>query len=85
MARRRCARRPRIFSTSPVRGAACPTSLAYLAIDERVAILDVLHTSKYASVLRESGMSKVERTRPYFLFFLPARVVSARKPPRKRF
>lgn len=48
--------------------------------DGRLAILDVLHTSKYASVLRECGMSKVERTRPCFLFFLPARVVSARKP-----
>ena len=48
--------------------------------DGRLAILDVLHTSKYASVLRESGMSEVERTKPYFLFFLPARVVSARKP-----
>jgi SAM-dependent methyltransferase len=48
--------------------------------DGRLAILDVLHTSKYTSVLRESGMNKVERTRPYFLFFCPARVVSARKP-----
>ena len=47
--------------------------------DGRLAILDVLHTSKYASVLRESGMSSVERTRPYLLFFWPARIVSARK------
>ena len=47
--------------------------------DGRLAILDVLHTSKYASGLRESGMSSVERTRPYFLFFWPARIVSARK------
>jgi ubiquinone/menaquinone biosynthesis C-methylase UbiE len=47
--------------------------------DGRLAILDVLHTSKYASVLRESGMSRVERTRPYLLFFWPARIVSARK------
>jgi ubiquinone/menaquinone biosynthesis C-methylase UbiE len=47
--------------------------------DGRVAILDALHTGEYASVLRESGMTKVKRTRPYFLYFSPARIVSGKK------
>jgi len=48
--------------------------------DGRVAILDALHTGEYANVLRESGMTDVERTEPRFLFFSPSRMVWGRKP-----
>lgn len=46
----------------------------------RVAIFDIRHSGEYAAVLKDLGWAEVERSRPYFLFVIPARVVTARKP-----
>jgi arsenite methyltransferase len=46
----------------------------------RVVIFDIRHTSEYAAAFRDLGWSAVGRSRPYFLFVIPARVVTARKP-----
>lgn len=47
----------------------------------RVALLDVAHTGEYVQVLRESGLRDVQRSKPRFLFFAPARIVAGKKPP----
>lgn len=47
----------------------------------RVALLDVLHVSEYARVMRECGMRDVKFSEPMFLFFSPlSRIVGAQKP-----
>ena len=45
-----------------------------------VAIFDILHTDEYAHVLHDSGMIDTRRSGSHFLFFFPARTVTARKP-----
>ncbi len=50
----------------------------------RVAVLDFLNTRAYARTLAERGMERVKRSRPTFLFFSAARIVSAEKPARGR-
>lgn len=44
-----------------------------------LALLDIAHTGEYAEALRACGMVDVRRSRPFFLFFAPARIVTARK------
>ena len=46
----------------------------------RVRIVDIRHTDEYESALREAGLVDVVRSRPSFLFIIPSRIVSARKP-----
>lgn len=46
----------------------------------RVRIIDIRHTDEYVSALREAGLVDVTRSRPSFLFIIPSRIVSARKP-----
>jgi SAM-dependent methyltransferase len=46
----------------------------------RIRIIDIRHTDEYESALREAGLSNVVRSRPSFLFIIPSRIVSARKP-----
>jgi arsenite methyltransferase len=46
-----------------------------------LAVLDMVHSSEYTRTLRACGMIDVTRSRPFFLFFAPARIVTARKPP----
>lgn len=45
----------------------------------RLVVLGVLRTGEYVRVLREGGMSDVERTDAYFLVF-PSCIVTCRKP-----
>jgi ubiquinone/menaquinone biosynthesis C-methylase UbiE len=45
-----------------------------------VRIFDIRHPADYAAVLKDLGWTDVELSRPYFLFVIPARVVTARKP-----
>ena len=45
----------------------------------RVAILDIFHTDEYAWVLRESGITEVERSARPFSIFPPAYLVTGRK------
>jgi SAM-dependent methyltransferase len=45
-----------------------------------VAIFDIRHAAEYASVFKEKGLIDVWKSRPYFLFVIPAHIVSARKP-----
>ncbi len=47
----------------------------------RVAIFDIRHSRDYLRVLGEQGLTDLKRSRPYFLFVLPAYAVSGRKPP----
>jgi arsenite methyltransferase len=44
-----------------------------------VAILDVAHTDTYAQELQACGVQLVNRSRPRFLFFSPARIVNGTK------
>jgi SAM-dependent methyltransferase len=46
----------------------------------RVRIIDIRHTDEYVSALREAGLVDVTRSRPSFLFIIPSRIVSARRP-----
>lgn len=46
----------------------------------RVRIIDIRHTDEYVSALGEAGLVDVTRSRPSFLFIIPSRIVSARKP-----
>lgn len=46
----------------------------------RVRIIDIRHTDEYAIALREAGLVDVVRSRPSFLFIIPSRTVSARRP-----
>lgn len=46
----------------------------------RVRLIDIRHTDEYVSALREAGLIDVTRSRPSFLFILPSRIVSARRP-----
>ncbi len=46
----------------------------------RVAIFDIRHAREYADALRSLGWSDVAVSRPHFLFVIPTRVVTARKP-----
>jgi SAM-dependent methyltransferase len=46
----------------------------------RVRIIDIRHTDEYVSALRDAGLVDVTRSRPSFLFIIPSRIVSARKP-----
>jgi SAM-dependent methyltransferase len=46
----------------------------------RVAVFDIRHTDEYARVFRECGLDDVRRSRPYFIFVIPAHTVTARKP-----
>jgi ubiquinone/menaquinone biosynthesis C-methylase UbiE len=46
----------------------------------RVAILDIEHTAEYKRVLRDSGMSDVQRAGRSFLFVVPSFSVTAQKP-----
>lgn len=46
----------------------------------RVRIIDIRHTDEYVTALREAGLVDVTRSRPSFLFILPSRIVSARRP-----
>lgn len=45
----------------------------------RTLIVDIKHTSEYARVLRESGLSEVERHGPNFLFVTPTHWLTAIK------
>ena len=45
-----------------------------------VALLDVAHTREYAQVLQVQGLRDVRHSRPRFLFFAPARIVTGQKP-----
>jgi ubiquinone/menaquinone biosynthesis C-methylase UbiE len=47
----------------------------------RVVIHDIMHTRKYAAVLREQGMEEVTVSPPIFLWCLLTRTVRATKPP----
>lgn len=46
----------------------------------RVRIIDIRHTAEYEGALREAGLVDVTRSGMSFLFVIPSRVVSARKP-----
>jgi arsenite methyltransferase len=46
----------------------------------RVRIIDIRHTAEYEGALRDAGLVDVSRSGPSFLFVIPSRVVSARKP-----
>jgi arsenite methyltransferase len=46
----------------------------------RVRIIDIRHTDEYESALREAGLVDVTRSSPSFLFIIPSRIVSARRP-----
>jgi SAM-dependent methyltransferase len=46
----------------------------------QVAILDIHHTSEYAAVLTECGLSGVRRSGPRFLFLIPTHALFAAKP-----
>ena len=46
----------------------------------RVRIIDIRHTDEYVSALREAGLVDVTRSGMSFLFVIPSRIVSARKP-----
>ncbi|MEP7123005.1 MAG: class I SAM-dependent methyltransferase, partial [Byssovorax sp.] len=46
----------------------------------RVRIIDIRHTDEYVIALREAGLVDVVRSRPSFLFIIPSRIVSARRP-----
>jgi SAM-dependent methyltransferase len=46
----------------------------------RVAIFDIRHAREYAEVFRSLGWSDAAVSGPHFLFVIPARVVTARKP-----
>src|SRR5262245_42841528 len=45
-----------------------------------VALLDVAHTHEYAQIMESRGLQDVQRSRPRFLFFAPARIVAGQKP-----
>jgi SAM-dependent methyltransferase len=46
----------------------------------QVVIVDIRHSAEYVEVLRVSGMTDVQRSGPNFLFVIPTRTVTARKP-----
>ena len=46
----------------------------------RVRIIDIRHTAEYEGALRDAGLVDVTRSGPSFLFVIPSRLVSARKP-----
>ncbi len=48
--------------------------------DGKAVILDMLHTRAYAKIMRTALMDDVRRSRPFFLHFLPSRIVTAQKP-----
>lgn len=46
----------------------------------RVRILDTRHTEEYVTALRDAGLVDVTRSKMSFLYILPSRIVSARRP-----
>jgi len=46
----------------------------------RVAVYDIFHTSEYAKIFRELGLTDVQLSGFSFLWCVPSRTVSARKP-----
>jgi SAM-dependent methyltransferase len=46
----------------------------------RLGIVDIHHTAEYARVLTSSGLTGVVWSRPNFLFVIPTRIVTGKKP-----
>jgi ubiquinone/menaquinone biosynthesis C-methylase UbiE len=46
----------------------------------RAAIFDILHTTEYAKVLQEIGLADVQLSPMSFLWCVPTRSLTARKP-----
>lgn len=44
-----------------------------------LGLFDILRTGEYARVLTDLGLKEVRRSRPHFLFWLPAHIITARK------